>query len=142
MNNEYLHAPTGNPNDPKKVDIVRIKWGIEENPDLTHISERDYSDYPKREAEKYKAQDGKRLNAYNAGEWRMIYCKAFAIVSYPIGRGSRKLETITSGGLYGIESDSTKDYLKEVGQGQIADLRDHLKQLCNLEFSDSIISLT
>ena len=46
-------------------------------------------------------------------------------------------QTITSGGLWGIESDSTPDYLSEIGQEEIVQLQEILHAL---GFSLEVIS--
>lgn len=54
-------------------------------------------------------------------------CIARAQVSYPIGEtGSRRLEWLTSGGLWGIEG-ATPRYRRAVEQVQEDDLRVHLR---------------
>lgn len=77
----------------------------------------------------YGKQDYKRMADYNRDDWFMQGCVAKATVSYPIGQGSRRLEWFTSSGLWGIESDSEKDYLKETEDEQLEDLADHLSKL-------------
>ena len=112
---------------PIKVDSVRIEWMEDESPDLSWLNQ-DYNE-PEIDPEdrlNYKSQDLKRLADYEAGKWSMMGCRAIAEVSRPIGQGSRRLETFTSGGLWGIESDAGEDYRKEVEAGQIEDLRAHL----------------
>lgn len=64
-------------------------------------------------------------------------CTAVAEVSYPCGRGgSRRLEHLTSGGLWGIDPTSTGEYLAEVERDELADLRDHLTKF-GLRVSDA-----
>lgn len=77
-------------------------------------------------AREYCRQDYKRMEALNAGEWHYIGVMVEARVSYSIGNGTRRLEWFESGGLWGIESDSGEEYLAEVAQEQIQDLREHL----------------
>jgi len=52
---------------------------------------------------------------------------ARAELSYDIGHGDRRIQRMESAGLWGIESDSGADYLKEVEQEELADLRRHLE---------------
>ena len=73
----------------------------------------------------YTCEDYERREDYGNG-WRMQGCSAEATVSYPCGNGSRRLESFQSGGLYGVESDSERDYMEEVEQEQLADLVQHL----------------
>ena len=72
-------------------------------------------------------QDYLRHEALCAGRWHYEGCVARAVVSYPVGSGSRRLEYLSSAGLYGIESDSSPMYISEVELEQLADLREHLK---------------
>lgn len=74
----------------------------------------------------YGMQDYKRMESLNNGNWSYIGIYAKAEVSYDIGQGSRRIETLESSGLWGIESDSG-DYLKEVEKEQLEDLKEHLK---------------
>ena len=53
---------------------------------------------------------------------------AVAEVSYSIGGNSRRIERFQSGGLWGIESDSEQDYIEEVEQDELADLKEHLER--------------
>lgn len=76
---------------------------------------------------KYALQDFERMESAERGNWQMEGCVAKATVSYSIGNGSRRLETLTSGGLWGIESDSDKKYLRTLEDEELADLADHLE---------------
>ena len=71
-------------------------------------------------------QDKARLADYGAGWWYQG-CVATAYVSYSIGLGSRRCERLTSGGLWGIESDSDKSYKASVEGEQLRDLAEHLQ---------------
>jgi hypothetical protein len=83
---------------PVKVDSVKIVWEQDENSDF---------------------------DSYN-DKRTMQGCHAVAIVSRPIGQGSRRLQTFQSSGLWGIESDLSDDYRREVESEQLDDLREHL----------------
>lgn len=76
---------------------------------------------------KYGMQDYKRMEGLNNGDWQFIGIQAEAEISYPIDGGSRRLEQFTSGGLWGIESDSG-DYLEKITKEQLEDLKTHLEQ--------------
>jgi hypothetical protein len=76
---------------------------------------------------KYAAQDFKRMDAANRGEWQSLGCYVVAEVSRPIGQGCKRLETFQSGGLWGIESDSDESYRSEIESEQFADLAEHLR---------------
>lgn len=74
---------------------------------------------------RYGMQDFKRMEALNNGDFCFIGVLAEATVKYQEGDHYR-LETLASGGLWGIESDSG-DYIKEVEREQVADLKAHLE---------------
>ena len=80
--------------------------------------------------EYYAKQDQERLQDFYDGEWHMQGCIAEATVSYPITPLSTacRLQDFTSGGLWGIESDSDDGYREEVEKEQLAELKEHLEQ--------------
>jgi hypothetical protein len=123
---QFKQAETFDANAPLKVDSVKIEWLPDECPDLSWLEQysEDSADADER---KYARQDKARLQSYGS-QWEMLGCVAKAQVSYPIGGGSRRLEWLTSGGLWGIESDSDKAYLREVENEQLAELAKHLRQ--------------
>jgi hypothetical protein len=74
--------------------------------------------------------DEDRLRTYEEGVWTMCGIYAEATILIPCGTdGTMKIETIRSGGLYGIESDSGDKYLREIGDEQIAELKSYLETL-------------
>lgn len=134
---------------PMRVDSIRIRWKVDESPDLSylgeysnkaeavHIDRQERGDMGRGEYRYFNAgcgdpeyieQDYKRMEAYQRGDWCCMGCIAEATVSYPTHGGSRRLERLSSGGLWGIESDSDAKYIAEVEQEQIAELREHLEQ--------------
>jgi len=135
-----------------KIESIKIKHIIDDCPDLSYLGE--YSDKPaavcidrkergdQRHKEvryfnlgcgdpEYIEQDYQRMEAYHRQEWYSMGIMAEATVSYllenVIPAGHKRLETFTSGGLWGVESDSG-DYIKEVEDEQLDDLREHLAQ--------------
>lgn len=78
---------------------------------------------------KYVRQDYERMERLNAGDWCYIGIQSEAIIYIPYmteGRGGRtyfKSEPITSGGLWGIESDSEKSYIESVQQEELDNLK-------------------
>jgi hypothetical protein len=89
------------------------------------------------EVRKYVAQDYARMESLYRGDWCYIGIKAEAKISIPSGNYST-LQTIHSGGLWGIESDSDKSYFAEVQADELADLR---AQLSALGFSKRAIAV-
>lgn len=72
-------------------------------------------------------QDYRRMEALNRGEWYFLGIYAHAVVSYDIGQGCRRMESMRSGGLWGIESDYPVDEIASVERDELADLRRHLE---------------
>jgi hypothetical protein len=73
-------------------------------------------------------EDYERYLGLENNEWYFIGIKATAHTAVSIGQGSWKLDQITSGGLWGIESDTDEKYLKEIEQEQLAEVKDYLKE--------------
>ncbi len=69
-------------------------------------------------------QDYKRMEGYNKGDWCMVYVRAEVVLQVPVSHSpsSTIRQTISSGGLYGIESDSESSYFDEVYQEQCEEL--------------------
>lgn len=84
-----------------------------------------YAGLPEDEIRKYCRQDFERAESLNRGEWQYIGIRAEAEIELtPDGRP----QTITSGGLWGIESDSG-DYIAEVTKDELADLKTQLRAI-------------
>ena len=80
------------------------------------------------EYQKYGKQDYDRMEGLNAGHWWFIGIGAKAqVVTTKTGAGV--VQTITSGGLWGIESDSDNAYLRQVEDEQLTELVEELKRL-------------
>ena len=84
----------------------------------------------------YVRQDYERMERLNRGDWCFIGIAAEAEWSVPImsttangDQNWRLPQTVHSGGLWGIESDSDASYLAEVEQEQLAELREQLKAI-------------
>lgn len=81
-------------------------------------------------------RDYERMEQLYRGDFCFIGIRAEAEVTVPCGQ-SAICQTITSGGLWGIESDSKADYLSEVEGEELSDLR---TQLTALGFSKRAIA--
>jgi hypothetical protein len=77
---------------------------------------------------KYILQDYERMEGLNNGQWVYIGILAEAQVSIPSGTSAVESE-ITSGGLWGTESDSEESYLESIEKEELADLKTQLKAL-------------
>lgn len=75
--------------------------------------------------ENYAKQDFERMEALNRGDWSYIGIIAKAEIVSPHGT----CQTIHSGGLWGIESDSDAKYLVEVENEQLDELKNELLSL-------------
>jgi hypothetical protein len=91
-----------------------------------------YKDYTPEDIRKYVRQDYDRMESLNRDNWCFIGVYADAAIVLGNTR-----QTITSGGLGGIESDSGSDYFAEIEQEQLAELRE---QLHAIGFSKRAIS--
>jgi hypothetical protein len=72
----------------------------------------------------YGKQDFKRMTGLNTGNWHYVGIVAKAEIKTTAGT----IQTIRSGGLWGIESDAG-EYLEQVAQEQLAELREELTAL-------------
>lgn len=117
------------------INCIELKREYDEAPDLSYLDQYANSIDPK-EQEYYK-KDHERKNDYGDG-WSMIGITAVATIYLPFevepGKVNYKIETITSGGLWGIEDDSGEDYLKEIEAAEIDDLKTWLNML-NVSFT-------
>lgn len=77
-------------------------------------------------AREYCRQDYQRMEALNEGQWAYMGITAEARVSYSSGNGSRRLEWLTSSGLWGIESDSGDEYMSGIAKCELSQLQHHL----------------
>jgi hypothetical protein len=77
---------------------------------------------------KYVRQDYERMEALNHQNWYYIGIRAEADILIPSGNASL-VQEITSGGLWGIESDSDAGYLREIETEQLSELREQLRAL-------------
>lgn len=73
-------------------------------------------------------QDYQRMESYNRQEWYMLGIYVVATVSYDIGNGSRRLESLRSGGLWEIESDCGDEQISEFERDELDDLKAHCAQ--------------
>jgi hypothetical protein len=75
---------------------------------------------------KYVRQDYERMERLQRGDWCFVGIRAEAEILIPSGDASI-VQEITSGGLWGVESDSDRDYLSEIETEELASLREQLR---------------
>ena len=121
-----------------KIDKIIIIHTPDDSPDLSYLestiengiinscrySQEELAKHPIR-TKRYIKADMERLNNYGR-TWNCIGIRAEADISYSIGNGNYRIERLTSGGLYGIESDSDSDYIKSIEDEELADLKERL----------------
>lgn len=112
-----------------RVKRIYVEQVPDYEPDLSYL-EQDYNDpsIPAEEAERYREQDRERLEAYNRGEWYCIGIRAVAEIEIPsdVEGGWWLRDKIASPGIWGTESDSDESYVDELGEDELAMLRDIL----------------
>ncbi len=74
-------------------------------------------------------EDQARLQEFYSGGLGCIGIKAKTLIYIPKGSDTYLMQEIASGGLWGIESDSDDQSIKEIEDSQLADLKDTLDQL-------------
>lgn len=93
-------------------------------PCLDHLEQFDPADAAP-EVQRYAREDRERLEAYNRGEWWCIGLRATVELLHSSGPGATvgTVHRLSTGGLWGIESDSGEAYFREVAAEEVADLR-------------------
>jgi hypothetical protein len=108
------------------------------NPSFNYVDKdghlgADYKDDPNgaEEVRKYVRQDYERMESLNRGHWCFIGIRAEAeimpnVVSDGLGKWHGITQTISSGGLWGIESDSDDGHIQETIREELANLKSEL----------------
>lgn len=73
---------------------------------------------------RYMRQDFERMESYHRGEWGMVGVYARASITV-----AGIIQTVQSGGLWGIESDSDESYFAEIEAEQLSELVTVLEEL-------------
>jgi len=94
-----------------RVDSIRVRVMHDEDPDTSYLDQDDpnFSD---------------RREAFQRGDFSFVGVRAEAEVVI-----EGVVQTLTSGGLWGIESDSDKEYIEDVALEEYDSLRDILKSV-------------
>lgn len=119
------------------------------NPSFNYVDKNGKATDTPENVRKYTRQDYERMERLNAGNWCFIGIRAEAEIQLTatwdnsvVSKVSWRTpiapyQTITSGGLWGIESDSDAAYLESVEQEELSDLK---AQLLALGFSKRAIA--
>jgi hypothetical protein len=89
-------------------------------------------DNPERSFAEQQEAAEERMAAFKRGDWGYIGVRARAALAIPIGQGCRRLMTVESAGLWGIESDSDAEYLASVFADEQETLKGELMTLSRL----------
>ncbi len=107
----------------KEIESISCQQIFDVDGDISYLQQYDINS-KNPEERKYALQDKKRLEAYYNDEWYFVGIQAVAEI-----RINGISQTISSSGLYGIESDSGDEYFDEVFEEQKEDLKDNLLEL-------------
>lgn len=119
----------------------KYKWSAEQPIETTvtilHIYDGDAS--PEEylfQDEDYRAEDQKRLDDWKNDQWYFIGIKVRVLIHNWSTGNSQSFE---SAGLWGIESDSEDEYLRQVAEEQLAELQHEYPQLKGVTLIDAEI---
>lgn len=124
---------------PVECDCGRGDWHGREyryfNPSFNYVDKHGHAlkENTPEDVRKYVRQGYERMESLNRGDWHFIGIRAEA--EYTID--GTVLQELPSGGLWGIESDSSADYFADVEKEELADLR---AQLAGIGFSKRAIT--
>lgn len=116
------------------------------NPSFNYVTKTDdpADGLTPEEVRKYVREDYARMERMNRGDWCYIGIRAEAEVVANVqtegkpGKWHGVVQRVTSGGLWGIESDSERSYIKEEQAGQLSELK---TELLAMGFSKRAISI-
>jgi len=138
---------------PNKIKLgqVSIERVTDECPDLSYLGRYSDSDATNRKNEiaiereysgvgeyhwfiaaevdnmKQAQQNYRRMESYENQQWCMLGIIAKAQILVPSGQNDGfTVQTIRSGGIYGVESDSEESYFEELEEEEIEDLKEQL----------------
>lgn len=107
----------------KEIESILCQQTFDDDGDISYLQQYDINSKNPDERQNAK-QDKKRLEAYYNDEWHFVGVQAIAEI-----RIDGLLQTISSGGLWGIESDSSDEYFDEIFEEEKEQLKDVLLQL-------------
>jgi hypothetical protein len=101
------------------------------NPSFNYVTKTDEpaDGLTSEEVRKYVRQDYERMESLNAGNWCFVGIRAEAEIGLPRSGDSYLTQKLSSGGLWGIESDSENSHFESVEKDELADLRQVLKEM-------------
>lgn len=109
--NEYKYFIPANRVESTRRDLIRMGWNKQD---------------AEVQARKQNRQDFERMEEFAAGDVSCMGIKAIANLLVPLGENYWIHQSVESGGLWGIESDSNEEYIKEVAEEELSELREIL----------------
>lgn len=123
-----------------RINSIRIRWEIDESPDLSWMestisedgktiisscryTQKDLDEHPIR-TRRYIREDMERLERFNSGDLWMLGCYTEAEITV-----NDTIQTIRSGGLWGIESDTDHPYRETIAGEEYDNLMVQLEAL-------------
>jgi hypothetical protein len=109
------------------------------NPSVNYVDKHGklLPDHTPKEVRAYVRQDYNRMESLNNRNWCCIGIITEAEYVLLSNRGSSLVQRLTSGGLWGIESDSERAYIESVEKEELANLKE---QLLAIGFSKRAVS--
>ena len=95
---------------------------------LRAIPEADRQEHWRAAMRENAARDYERMERLQHGDWGYVGIRSYAEILLPSGSACI-VQDITSGGLWGVESDSDRAYLTEIETEQLSELREQLRAL-------------
>jgi hypothetical protein len=97
--------------------LITLRCDIvgDDDPDISYLQQPEFKE---------------RLAAYDAGEFYLVGVRAVAVIRYEREHDMRGgIAELATGGVWGIEDDSGRDYFDEVYGGELPTLRSMLDEL-------------
>ena len=101
---------------------IKVEHVDDSDPDLSWLDQSDAE-----MGEGFEAKSAERKATY--GEtWSTIGIQAAAVYLIPVDSGS-SIQTVVSGGLWGVETDSDAAYIAEIEEQELAEVRELMDKL-------------
>lgn len=102
---------------------IKIERLPEEDPDLSWLDQSD-----EQMGEGFEATAAERRAGYGT-TWELMGIQAVALYLIPLDGNTSTIQSLISPGLWGIESDSSTEYLAEIEESEIASVKALLEAL-------------
>jgi hypothetical protein len=96
---------------------IKVERLPDEDPDLSWLDQSDED-----MGEGFEATASERKAAYGT-TWETMGIQAVALYLIPVGESASTIQSLISPGLWGIESDSTPEYLTEIEDTEVEQVK-------------------